>query len=57
MIKEAYRVQKNELLKKLVQQDRIMHVFVIYTGKEIPLYQDLFEKMQTVIKKLQSNLK
>jgi ribonuclease P protein component len=57
MIREAYRLQKNELQEKLIQQNRIMHVFVIYTGKDIPAYSDIFEKMKAVIMKLQSNTK
>ena len=50
--REAYRVQKNELKAQLAEMGKAMDVFFIYTAKELPLYQDVFEAMGKVVQKL-----
>ena len=40
LIREAYRLQKNELQEKLKEQKRQLNVFFIYTGKELPVYNE-----------------
>lgn len=54
LIREAWRLQKNELLLQLKEQNRHLDVFFIYTGKELPEYKDISDQMATAIKKLMS---
>lgn len=52
LMREAYRLQKNELQQHLKEKDRSMSVFFLYQGKELPRYEDVFEKIGTAIKRL-----
>ncbi len=52
LMKEAYRLQKNELKEKLEKQQKQLAVFFIYLGNELPQYQLLFEKTGTVLTRL-----
>ena len=52
MIKEAYRLQKNNLKENSKEQNMQLNVFVIYTGKEIPVYQDVSLQIEKVLNKL-----
>jgi ribonuclease P protein component len=52
LMREAYRHQKNEL-KELVKQKQIcLTVFFIFTGKDLPDYQFVFEKTGAALQKL-----
>ena len=51
-MREAYRLQKNSITETLKEQGKFMAVFFIYTGNEIPGYQDVFEKMGSALKRL-----
>ena len=53
LTREAYRLQKNELQDKLKAAKTCMNVFFIYTGKELPQYNDVYNKVGTVLKKLE----
>jgi len=52
LTRECWRLQKNELQKKLGQQTHTMAVFFIYTGKELPAFDFVKEKMALIIEKL-----
>ncbi len=52
IMREAYRLQKNELQAQMQLQNKGMHLFFIFTGKEITAYELVFEKMTSVLKKL-----
>jgi ribonuclease P protein component len=52
LIKEAYRLQKNELQKSLSQNNKQLAMFLIYTDKEIPAYTLVVEKMFSVMERL-----
>jgi ribonuclease P protein component len=52
LMREAYRLQKNDLQQFLKEQDRSMSVFFLYQGKELPTYNDVFEKMGIALKRL-----
>jgi ribonuclease P protein component len=52
LIREAYRLQKNNLQKKLHSQGKALHIFFIYTGKEVPTYEIVFEKVGNVLKRM-----
>jgi ribonuclease P protein component len=56
LMREAYRLQKLPLKSLLEKKNNRLVVFLIYTGKEIPEYEFIYEKvnvvLQTIIKKL-----
>lgn len=52
LTREAWRLQKNELAKKLDAHTQHMSVFLIYTGKELPAYEFVKEKVGLIIEKL-----
>ena len=52
ILREAYRLQKNELRDKLKLQQRSMAVFFVYTGNELPQYEFVFEKTGKVLNRL-----
>lgn len=52
LLREAYRLQKNALTDTLKMNENFMIVFFVYTGNEIPRYEEVFEKMQSALKRL-----
>lgn len=54
LIKEAWRLQKNELGNLLKEQNRKLDVFLIYTGKELPAYDEVYTSIKKIIAKLLS---
>ncbi len=52
LTKEAWRLQKNELQQQLKKQDQQLHVFFIYTGKELPAYAEVSASMKVILNKL-----
>lgn len=52
LIREAYRLQKNELQEKLKEKDLTMNVFFIFTGKELMEYKFLYGKVGVALQKL-----
>ena len=53
LIREAYRLQKNELELIIKLHPVSLVFFMIYTGKDLPDYQLVFEKTKSVLLKLQ----
>jgi len=49
-MREAYRLQKNELQEKLIACNKKLVIFFIYTGKEIPEIKTTSEKMDVILK-------
>jgi ribonuclease P protein component len=52
LMREAYRLQKNSLQDYLQHKNFALHLFFIYTGKEIPTYEFVFEKIGNVLKRM-----
>ncbi|HEY6505925.1 MAG TPA: ribonuclease P protein component [Chitinophagaceae bacterium] len=52
LTREAWRLQKNELKKKITSTNSQLNVFFIYTGKELPGYEEVFKKVGLVLSKL-----
>lgn len=52
LMREAYRLQKNDLDVQLSLNKKTLNIFFIYTGKEIPTYNLIFEKMGNVLKRI-----
>ena len=46
LMREAYRLQKNELQVRLKQKQKQLAVFFIYTGNELPEYDLIFKKTE-----------
>ena len=51
IVKEAYRLQKNELQTKLKEQLTRLNIFIIYTGKGLPEYREVYTKMGMIMDK------
>lgn len=52
LMREAYRLQKNELQTQLTQQQNKLSVFIIYVGNELPEYDLVFDKTAHVLNRL-----
>ena len=53
LMRETYRLQKNELEQLLLQKKKRLAIFILYTGKEVPDYDLVNEKMNFILQKLQ----
>jgi ribonuclease P protein component len=52
LMREAYRLQKNDLQNQLTQQQKQVVVFFIYVGNELPEYELIFDKTGNVLSRL-----
>ena len=52
LMREAYRLQKNDLEFQLASTNKALQLFFIYTGKEIPMFDLIFEKTGIVLKRI-----
>ena len=52
LVREAWRLQKNELSEKIKITQKRLNVFFIYTGKELPDFATVKEKVAVALKKL-----
>ncbi|MEO6136957.1 MAG: ribonuclease P protein component [Ginsengibacter sp.] len=56
LMRESYRLQKNNL-KDLIEKNQTgLAVFIIYTIDALPTYKDIFEKMGTALERLQKKV-
>ncbi len=53
LMKEGYRLQKNELQQNLEHSNKRLGIFFIYVGKEIPEYPLIVEKIAAILVRLQ----
>jgi ribonuclease P protein component len=56
LMREAYRLQKAPLEQALQTKQRRLALFLIYTGKELPEFALIKEKVEVVLKKLVQNI-
>ncbi|HEY1199409.1 MAG TPA: ribonuclease P protein component [Niastella sp.] len=56
LMREAYRLQKAPLEQALQTKQRRLALFLIYTGKELPEFTLVKEKMDVVLTKLVQNI-
>lgn len=56
LIRESYRLQKPALQKQVRDHKIKLPVFFIYTGKQLPSYQEVFESMEKALHKLETVL-
>jgi len=52
LTREAWRLQKNEIRDKTREAQRQLNVFFIYTGKELPDFTTMKDKVAIALKKL-----
>ena len=52
LTREAWRLQKSDLQKRVVVKSIQLNVFFIYTGRELPEYEEVFKKVGLLIIKL-----
>ena len=52
LTREAYRLQKKDLAEKVAASNIQLHLFFIYTGKELPLFDEVFRKVGLAIKRI-----
>ncbi len=52
LIREAYRLQKNELQQNRAGKIDQLTIFFIYTGKELPEFRLVFDKMKLTLQRL-----
>lgn len=45
LMRESYRLQKNNLKNLLKKNQITIAIFFIYTGNELPKYEDVFDKI------------
>lgn len=53
LMREAYRLQKNDLQKLLQENGQQLIIFILYTGNALPQHTMVMEKIAAVIKRLQ----
>lgn len=57
LLREAYRLQKQDLAGAVQEQNIEGFVFFMYTGKTIATFQEIMEAMKKSLDQLQKNLK
>jgi ribonuclease P protein component len=53
LMKEAYRLQKNDLQNDVDAVNKQLVIFLMYVGKDIPGYPLISEKINSILKRLQ----
>lgn len=56
LLREAWRLQKNSLQEKLQAEQKQLAVFIIYTGKELPLFATVNQAVAVILNKLSKRL-
>ena len=55
LMREAYRLQKNDIISKLEKHNKKLQVFFIFAGNELPEYDVLYKRMEQSLNKLIKN--
>lgn len=55
--REAYRLQKQVLLDRLLEKERRMAVFFVFTGKELPDFATVSRQIGVALQKLTKEVK
>jgi ribonuclease P protein component len=56
LLREAYRLQKGPLQQSIAASGKQLTVFFLYTGKELPEFNFIKEKMNAVLKNLEKQI-
>lgn len=54
LMRESYRLQKNNLKTSLTENHRNFALFFIYNGNELPEYRLIYEKIGEVLKHIET---
>lgn len=54
LMREAFRLQKANLINELNKKNKHISVFFIYTSADLPKFKDVFEKMRTVLERIEN---
>lgn len=52
LLREAYRLQQHDLKSYAEVHSANLSLFLLYTGREMPRYQDIYENVGVVLQKL-----
>ncbi len=52
LMREAYRLQKNDLQIQLEQEQKPLRIFILYIGKELPDYETCYKKLTAILNRL-----
>ena len=55
-MREAWRLQKKEFEQQLAEREQGLHVFFIYTDKELPVFATVSKVTAIIIRKLNERL-
>jgi len=53
LMRECYRLQKNALKNSLEKNNKMLAIFFIYRGNDMPVYNDIFDKMGDALNRLE----
>jgi ribonuclease P protein component len=56
LTREAWRLQKNDIKEKVGETQRQLNVFFIYTGRELPDFTTVKNKVAIALKKLSDKI-
>lgn len=52
LMRETYRLEKNDLKNQVKDTNQYMAIMLVYTGNALPEFNDFQDKMQAVIRRL-----
>lgn len=52
LLREAYRLQQHDLKQYAGNEQKEILVFILYTGKDLPLYEDIYSNVGVALQKL-----
>jgi ribonuclease P protein component len=56
VLREAYRLQKVTLQNTLREHEKAMVLFIIYIGKDLPVFSEVQDKVQIILQRLAENI-
>lgn len=56
LLREGYRLQKGGLVLALQTKVVTVHLFIIFTGKELPSFEEVKTKLKTVLQRLEKEI-
>ena len=56
LMRESYRLQKEGLILALQTRGVSLHLFIIYTGKELPGYEEVKTKLKAALLRLEKEI-
>lgn len=56
LMRESYRLQKNNLVNKLIKNNQQLALFFIYTSADLPKYKEIFEKLGNNLERIERTI-